>query len=780
MNYLNQKVICCFYCDYQSTYYVVFETDNFTIIANRSEKVLVTNVNGGHFLVSNVNSTGRENAVCCTQHYYDLTCFGYNIVTNQFTEAGIIINIDIGYGCRINILDMQIEYFPETNEFLMGCKDQENNYFIGKLNSSDIFTIYDKQEIIPVSGSSTTCNTVNLFHFTYYAGSYSILTDSSNCQNNRVVTIDYIKSIQIQDYPSDEVSINITCTGYTKYDTSECVDSITDGYFYNDTSQKIIYKCHSMCKKCQNGGDDENPNCKICKNNKYLDMGNCTSSCNGRGHFTHPDYSSQKVCYCSNPKCLYCTKESFSYNDLCVICNTDEGYFPMEIDPNNFGEFINCYQNLSGYYLDTNIYKPCYSTCKNCDGKGNDSNNNCNECYDNYIFDSNKKNCYDKCATNYYYFDENEDYKCVDSYPDNYKLIYSTSKSVEDCSRFGTYKYEFNKTCYENCPPGTFYSYDHSECLSEIPKGYYCNNTDEQTIDACYINCGSCLEKGNDTDNKCLTCKSTGNNIYLDSGNCVPSCDSGISFNDPEDESIIRCKCNEPKCLYCSEESLNNNLCILCYKNGSYYPKKVDMTSIGLFIDCYNITTISGPYYLNLENEQYEPCYSSCALCSVLGDYDNHQCIQCKEGYDSIINNNNHINCYQRCEHYYYFDKDDSDKYKCTDNDPCPIGYKLINSTKKCIDDCSKDNIFNCTYEYQNKYYNKLLCKHYYNYEHNECIVTINEGYYCNSTDEQTIDKCHDNCKTCSKGGTDENNNCDTCKEEGVKYFDFGNCKETC
>ena len=778
MNYLNQKVICCFYCDYSSTYYAAFETDTFTTIANRSEKISVSKIDGGLFLISNVNSTGRENAVSCAQHNNDLKCFGYNIVTNQFTEAGVI-NGKNSEGCRINVLDMQIEYFPETNEFLMGCKDQGNNYFIGKLNSSGEFTIYDKQEIIPVSGS-TTCNT-NLFHFTYYSGHYSILTDSSECKNNRVAAIDNIDSIQIQDYPSDEVGITITCTGYTKYDTSECVDDISDGYFYNGTSQKIIYKCHSKCETCEKGGSDENHNCKTCKDDKYLDMGNCTSSCHGRGKFDHPDYSTQKVCNCSIQKCLFCTKESIAYNELCITCNTDEGHFPMKNDPNKFESFIDCYQNPTGYYLDINIYKQCYSTCKNCDGEGNESNNNCNECKENHIFDSNKKNCYAKCTTNYYYFDENWNYYCVDSCPTNYKLIFSTTKCIDDCSNAGTYKYEFNQTCYENCPIGTFYSFDHSECLGEVPNGYYCNSTDDQTIDECHPNCKTCLEKGDDINNKCLTCKSTGDNIYLDGGNCVSSCDSGDSFTEPEDETILRCKCNEPKCLYCSTESLNNNnLCISCYKKGGYYPKKDDTTNIGLFVDCYNNDTISGPYYLNLENQQYEPCYSSCELCSVLGEDDNHQCIQCKEGYDFIINNNNHNNCYRRCDHYYYFDKDNRYEYKCTNNDTCPMGYKLINSTKKCIDDCSNDYIYSCIYEYQNKCYNKLLCEHFYNYEHTECINNVTEGYYCNSTDEHTIDKCHINCKTCTKGGNDENNNCETCKDQITKYFDFGNCRETC
>ena len=43
------------------------------------------------------------------------------------------------------------------------------------------------------------------------------------------------------------------------------------------------------------------------------------------------------------------------------------------------------------------MHKECYSLCKKCSQKGDDSNNNCDECISNYTFiaDSSlpKKNC---------------------------------------------------------------------------------------------------------------------------------------------------------------------------------------------------------------------------------------------------------------------------------------------------------------------------------------------------------------------------------------------------
>jgi hypothetical protein len=68
----------------------------------------------------------------------------------------------------------------------------------------------------------------------------------------------------------------------------------------------------------------------------------------------------------------------------------------------------------------------------------------------------------------------------------------------------------------------------------------------------------------------------------------------------------------------------------------------------------------------------------------------------------------------------------------------------------------------------------------FYNYNKTSCIDTIPDGYYCNDTIQRTIDKCHDNCKTCNQSATIDNNNCLTCKDSGPIYLDLGNCIDNC
>jgi len=119
--------------------------------------------------------------------------------------------------------------------------------------------------------------------------------------------------------------------------------------------------------------------------------------------------------------------------------------------------FTDCYKELEGYFLDyDNAHKPCFNICKSCLNKGNETNNNCTECKDNYIFlndsQNNKNNCYEKCEENYYYFDSFNQYQCTDECPIGYKLIKEKNKCIDNCSRDDIFRYEFNNSCLEECP----------------------------------------------------------------------------------------------------------------------------------------------------------------------------------------------------------------------------------------------------------------------------------------------------------------------------------------
>ena len=628
------KVIFCFYGEWNGIYYVVFETDGFNPIDYYKGKINIGGIEGGQLFVTNINSITRKDVACCTQKYSELNCFGYNIDSNTFTSVGKISEGN----CREENIELKIEFFPETEQFLLGCKSKnDTEYFLGTLNSNNEFNIYKIENI------SAECNGTNLFSFIYSSGKYSILTDSPYCPDKRVVQIPNIEVQQIRDYPSDEVgvTINPNCEGYIAYDTSECYSNIIDGYFYNDTPSNIIYKCHSNCKTCKEEGTDEDNKCLTCKDSKYFDLGNCRDICE---HDTFIDSDLIEKCKCTkNISCEYCNEESNNLN-LCISCNHDKGYFTKSDDEQIDG-FINCYKNPEGYYLDTNIYKPCYSTCKNCSELGDENDNKCIYCKDGFEFKydfEDDNNCYKICNYYYYYYDSNNKYKCTDndSCPDDFnKLIEKNKRCVNKCSNYNLYEYD-NK-CLDNCPnnthienniciedlnceiKGKYYNYEKTECIDNITPGYYCNDELLRTIEKCHVNCKTCEQGGTNDDNNCLTCPDTGTK-YFDLGNCLESCTNGYFV----ENSINKCKCSiNITCEFCSTESKEYHLCESCNTEKGYFPKNNDENNIDHYINCYNDESIS-------------------------------------------------------CAHYFYFK---SSKYFCTENNICPEEYSYLIKEKKKV-----------------------------------------------------------------------------------------------
>ena len=217
----------------------------------------------------------------------------------------------------------------------------------------------------------------------------------------------------------------LNCTDkYYSYNQTICIDTIPDGYYCNNTNLKTIDKCHENCETCKEGPTNNNNNCLTCKNTKYYDLGNCVINCSN-GYFTDTDNITK--CKCSTDiSCKKCSNESKLYN-LCISCNNDEGYYP-KIDEFRNDLFINCHKEPERYFLDVNdkIYKPCYSTCKNCTEEGNEFDNKCISCNYNYSFNEfeNDTNCYKKCEF-YYYFDSDNKFHCTryNNCPNNYKMI---------------------------------------------------------------------------------------------------------------------------------------------------------------------------------------------------------------------------------------------------------------------------------------------------------------------------------------------------------------------
>ena len=112
---------------------------------------------------------------------------------------------------------------------------------------------------------------------------------------------------------------------------------------------------------------------------------------------------SKKIVYCNNYVSIHennfnCYMKNPTINNeyFCNICG--ENFVKKE---NNDGSYIDCFEQTEGYYLDEEelVYKKCFYSCKTCELKGNEVENNCIECKHYFIYEfeidnSNYKNCY--------------------------------------------------------------------------------------------------------------------------------------------------------------------------------------------------------------------------------------------------------------------------------------------------------------------------------------------------------------------------------------------------
>ena len=256
---------------------------------------------------------------------------------------------------------------------------------------------------------------------------------------------------------------------------------------------------------------------------------------------------------------------------------------------------------------------------------------------------------------------------------------------------------EYNDNCYDECPPRTKilnefkkcrnfncssnYNYNQNDCLDVIPEGYYINDTELKTIDKCHENCKTCSKGPTEEKENCLSCNEP--LIYQFLSKCYNSCDYGY-YND---SGILKCRCVTEECSDCSEESLEQNLCISCAKG--YYTKENDNINSTEFIKCYKDPP---KYYLKYGIQKYSQCYSSCDKCYGPGNEHFHNCSVCDSNheFEIIQNKNGHVakNCYVNCSYYYYFD---NDKYLCTEIAKCPPPFNfIIAGTKQCVKSCSE------------------------------------------------------------------------------------------
>ena len=332
--------------------------------------------------INNTNYMFYECSNITEMNLYNFDTSQVDTMKHMFSGCSSLISLDFSnfntslvetmeymfYGCS-SLIFLDLSSFDTSQVFWM------ENMFHGC------------SSLISLNLSSFNTSQVEYMKYMFYGCSSLSSLDLSNFNVSSLTDTQYmfykcssLISLNLSNFDTSSVS-------YTNYMFSNC-QKLEYINLQNFNEIKIIsdYCCLNMFENIPN-------NVVICINEsinqKYIfpqikNITNYTIDCSDK---------------CNLEKCKSCSPAS-SKRDLCIQCDIANGYYPMENDSSNIREYINCYNQLLGYYLDSfgSFFKKCFYSCKTCQKEGNESYHNCIECKENYIYEvncNNYKNCYE-------------------------------------------------------------------------------------------------------------------------------------------------------------------------------------------------------------------------------------------------------------------------------------------------------------------------------------------------------------------------------------------------
>lgn len=333
----------------------------------------------------------------------------------------------------------------------------------------------------------------------------------------------------------------------------DCVDSCPTGTFisedaFNPANKMCVTNCQSAHKLYIDGKCTD-----FCPGNQVRNDYTCLDECpqdkylyeNGINKTCVTDCSATDKKYKYNKKCVSDCKDRYLVDDTCKT-SCPEGYYQYQGEENNL-----CVQDCSQTSLSILDENKCVSYCP--DPKRA------------YL-----GNCVDSCPAEYFIYEEQGGYTCVDSCSNTDKPMAKGQYCVEKCEN--GYK-RLGNNCVQECPAETdsngdcidpcegsankyynngkclskaestnlgLFTYDF-RCISECPPGTIpCEETKE-----CFRDCkekdqyrynyfgkckSSCQESYSDEDYKCLSECPSGMYIIEANHTCVDKCSGNLPF----------------------------------------------------------------------------------------------------------------------------------------------------------------------------------------------------------------------------------------------------------
>ena len=380
------------------------------------------------FDISLVTSLRETFFFCSSLNSLNLANFNTSLVTDMtsmFQSCKLLINLDISNFNTSNVISM-LGMFSHCNSLI--------SLNLSNFDTSKAQTIrslfYDCPSLISLNLSNFNTSNVTDMAGMFYNCKLLTSLDLSNFETSQVTDMSgmfkcciSLKYINLKNFNGSKVT-NINEMFYKVPENIVLCLNTSDKIFTKLTSKCYNIDCSNDWKLKQKIIiDDSNYECiEICDNSsEFKYIGKCYN--NFTNEYLSDDIHTISTYKCEIDKNLLCSITPLNRN-ICSKCNNIDYY---QIENIISGEYISCYNNPKGYYLDKNelLFKKCYHTCQTCDINGNSMFHNCTECDNNFPFieiNNNYMNCYSKCS-NYYYLDnENNSFctlelKCPKKYP---------------------------------------------------------------------------------------------------------------------------------------------------------------------------------------------------------------------------------------------------------------------------------------------------------------------------------------------------------------------------
>ena len=471
--------------------------DNFSYFEPK-KSFLNNDYNEGFYFAFSLTSEDKSKIyVCYRTDNNNVRIFSFNTKTREFSKIYKFDN-----ACERNYYYFNINYFKMRNELFFSCSSSKTLSFIKfneDMNSFEanttildsvfyaidsfliLYPINSQNYILCLNGKLHQGGNSYTIH-RYEISNFEIISTESELNNiSDLITNSLMQSTEISktdksNYSTEIIEITSKMTTDEINDSSE-ITELTQ----NSESNKLIISSEiyqesneitSSTKVITNEArfesiptqimtSIESTNIKL--TNELTEFHKIeTESIKSSQIFEEPTEIKQIIVKTNDVN--YCKDSGMKINEegKCA-CNNDEGYYPIVYN-NKFYE-DKCYNSDTkpqNFYLnkEKNRFEMCHKYCRTCDFHGNETQNNCTSCIDNYEFIpdiNNTTNCVLKCKY-YYYFNIYDLYSCTLNYqcPTDFNLlIRKKNKCIDDCSKDDTYRYQYSGECYEKCPEDT-------------------------------------------------------------------------------------------------------------------------------------------------------------------------------------------------------------------------------------------------------------------------------------------------------------------------------------